>query len=179
MKNMETIRPDWLFSKEWEDTKLNEVSTELISVGIHTHKWALINTWFARWTDEWEIDCSHCGNKDNHYSIEDLILIDYFDVSWRYKCKKCSKKFSVTSGTYLDNHKLPIEYWCRTAFLLGDFNIEVNSSWLAKDLFVTQKTAYYMLIIIAKALGLKNATPLKTEKDTHSIMRALLTVIKG
>ena len=30
------------------------------------------------WLDEWEIDCSHCGNKDKHYSIEDLILIDYF-----------------------------------------------------------------------------------------------------
>ena len=33
-----------------------------------------------------------------------------------------------------------------------------------------------MLIVIAKALGISLRTPLKTDKDTDTIMEALLTV---
>lgn len=175
---MKDQRPYWLFPEEWENSKLSDIDTEFSEVGVYTHKWALVITWFTRWTDEWEIDCSHCGNTDEHYEIEGLVLIEEFDLTWRYKCKKCLKKFSVTSGTYLANQKLPIEYWWRTAYLLGSFNIEINSNWLSKDLCVTQTTAYYMLIVIAKALGLKQTTPLKTEKGTYDIMEALLTVRK-
>ena len=172
------MRPYWLIPKEWLSSKADDLMTDFQEAGVFDHDSAVYNTWFARWKNEWEIDCSHCGNFDKHYNIEELCLIDDFDLSWRYKCKECSKKFSVTSGTYLDNHKLPVEYWWRTAYLLGDFNIEVNSKWLANDLQLTQKTTYYMLIVIAKALGLKQQSPLKTDKGTYDIMESLLTVVK-
>ncbi len=175
---MSDVRPSWNIPNDWENQKFGDIDIDLQDAGIFSHKSALSITWYTRWSDEWGIDCNHCGHVDEHYCIEDFYAIPEFSLSWRYKCKKCGKKFSVTSGTWIANHKLPVEYWWRIAYLLGDFNIPVNSTWLARDLKVTQMTAYYSLIVVAKALGVSLKTPLKVDKGTHQIMSALLTVRK-
>lgn len=170
--------PDWLIPEYWSNDKVGEREQELSDAGMWTHEMALMYSWFARWEDEWEIDCSFCGNKDGNYAVEDCMAIVEFGLSHKYKCKKCRKRFSVTSGTWLANHKLPMEYWWRTAYLLGDFNISVNSHWLARDLKVPQKTSYYMLVVISRCLDIIKVTPMKTDMGTRDIMSALLTVRK-
>lgn len=171
-----SINPPWNIPDEWIEEEIGCIYSDLEPAGIFNKNSALINVWFYRWTDEWCIDCSHCGEVDEHYSIEDLDAFEEFGLSWRYKCKKCHKKFSVTSGTWISNHKLSMEYWFRIAYVLGDLDIKVTSRWLARDLQVTQKTAYYALIVIAKSLGISPETPLKIEVSTRKIMKALLAV---
>ena len=173
---MSERNPYWLLYKEWNKYKVEEIGFDLQERGVFIEGDSSIRTHLTRWDEEVGIDCSHCGEIDEHYHIEDSEIADAFELSWRYKCKKCNKKFSVTSGTWLGNHKLEMEYWWRTAWLLGDFNMEVNSHWLSRDLGLTQVTTHLMLRIIAKSLSLKASTPLKTSKDTFDIMKALLTI---
>lgn len=85
-------------------------------------------------------DCSFCGEMDKHYVLS----------TDQWKCKKCSSKFSITSGTYLDNIKLEYHTWLRFAFLVGEMKI-TNSCTIANDLGVTQKTAWEMLETLRKA----------------------------
>lgn len=177
-KKMNNTRPPWNIPDEWAREEIGCLFTDLMEAGVFNHDTALTMTWFTRWTDEWCIDCSHCGKVDEHYSVEDFYVIEEFSLSWRHKCKSCGKKFSVTSGTWISSHKLPIEYWWRIAYVLGDLDIKVTSHWLDKDLKVTQMTAYYSLIVVAKALGVSLRTPLKIDKGMNDIMSALLTVRK-
>lgn len=79
-------------------------------------------------------DCSFCGDVDKHYVLR----------TDQWNCKKCRRTFSVTSGTYLDNSKLEAHIWWRFCYLVGDMGI-TNSHLIAKDLGVTQKTAWFML----------------------------------
>lgn len=85
-------------------------------------------------------DCSFCESKENHYELSD----------GRYKCKSCLKKFSITSGTYLDGTHLEYYHWFRFAHLVGKMKI-TNSVTIANDLGVTQATAFGMLNVLRKA----------------------------
>lgn len=84
-------------------------------------------------------DCPKCGNMDNHY------------ITTRgWKCKKCAHKFTITSGTYLDNTKLELYYWWRFAYLIGDMKI-TNSNVIAKDLGITQSSSWFMIETLRNA----------------------------
>lgn len=51
------------------------------------------------WGSTTEMPCPHCGTIDTHY---------WRVKEKRWKCKCCDKTFSVTSGTVLADHKLPL-----------------------------------------------------------------------
>lgn len=80
------------------------------------------------------VDCPFCKTVDAHYKLN----------SEAWKCKNCLKSFTITSGTYISNSKLEYYHWWRFAYLIGDMGI-TNSCVIAKDLGVTQKTAWYMI----------------------------------
>lgn len=86
-------------------------------------------------------DCPKCGN-----------LSDNYDLGKQWKCKKCHHKYSIISGTYLQNTKIDFCYWFRMAYLLGGLKVPINSCWISRDLKLTQKTVYYMLTTIKRAL---------------------------
>ncbi len=96
-------------------------------------------------------DCPKCGYFGRNYFIENKK-----HPAFRYKCKKCRHKFSMRSGTYLDNSKLENVYWYRLAFLISNLKFPINSHALAKSLGLTQKTTYGMLITIKSAMKLKD-----------------------
>lgn len=79
-------------------------------------------------------DCPHCGATDKHYELNSEL----------WKCKKCLKKFTITSGTYIENTKLEYYHIWRFCYLVGDLKI-ANSRVIAKDLGVTQLTAWRMI----------------------------------
>lgn len=79
-------------------------------------------------------DCPYCGTIDSHYFLH----------SNQWKCKKCYGKFSITCGTYIDNTKLKFYHWWRFCYLIGSLKI-TNSSVIAKDLCITQLSAWRMI----------------------------------
>lgn len=115
-------------------------------VGVFNKDFSLVNFCFSRFSNYENTDCPKCGKLDRHYEIEDNV---------RFKCKKCSHKFSVTSGTYLDSSNVDAAYWDRLIYVLVKMRSPIDSCFLSRDLGLTQKTVYGMLITIKEALDIK------------------------
>ncbi|TCD11634.1 IS1595 family transposase [Pedobacter frigidisoli] len=80
--------------------------------------------------------CPHCGNVKT-YALK----------SGKYKCadKDCDEQFTVKVGTIFEGSKVPLKKWFIAIYLLTSHKKGVSSHQLARDLKVTQKTAWFML----------------------------------
>lgn len=89
-----------------------------------------------RWPDGKAI-CPYCGY-GKCYNIEN---------GKRYKCgsKECYKKFSVTVGTIFDDSNVPLTKWFVAIYIATAHKKGVSSHQLARDIGVSQKTAWFML----------------------------------
>ncbi|MCG9910986.1 MAG: IS1595 family transposase [Flavobacteriales bacterium] len=63
----------------------------------------------------------------------------------QYKCKDTNKKFNVKVGTIFENTKIPLQKWFMALFLFSSHKKGISSHQLAKDINVTQKSAWFML----------------------------------
>lgn len=63
----------------------------------------------------------------------------------RYQCAECRNTFSILVGTIFENTKLPLRVWFGAIWLLTTHPKGIASTTLAKDLGVTQKTAWFVL----------------------------------
>ena len=80
--------------------------------------------------------CPYCGC-DKSYVIEG---------GKRFKCgsKECYKKYSVTVGTIFHASNIPLTTWFPAMYIISAHKKGISSVQLAKDLGVTQKTAWFM-----------------------------------
>jgi transposase-like protein len=62
-----------------------------------------------------------------------------------YRCGDCSNSFSDTVSTFFDNTKLPLRTWFAAIWLLWKTPEGVASTSLAKQVKVTQPTAWWMI----------------------------------
>lgn len=81
--------------------------------------------------------CPHCG-KDKPYKLKNNRI-------WRCKSPDCRKDFSVTVGTIFENSKVALSTWLAALYLLTGHKKGISSLQLARDLGVTQKTAWFIL----------------------------------
>jgi transposase-like protein len=65
------------------------------------------------WGSTTEMPCPHCGTIDAHY---------WRRKELRWKCKSCDKTFSVTSGSVLADHKMPLRK------ILGSLLVWMNAA---------------------------------------------------
>ncbi len=86
-----------------------------------------------RWGDN--ITCAHCQHSK----------VYKFSDSKRYKCAKCRKQFTATTGTIFEGSKIPLQKWFIAVYLATSHKKGVSSLQLSRDLGVTQKTAWFML----------------------------------
>jgi len=63
----------------------------------------------------------------------------------RYKCYGCRKQFGVRVGTIFHDSKITLRKWYFAIFMFSAHKRGVSSHQLARDLKVTQKTAWFML----------------------------------
>ncbi|GAB3890058.1 IS1595 family transposase [Spirosoma agri] len=73
-----------------------------------------------------------------------------------YKCAGCCKKFSVRLGTIFEDSPIALHKWFIAVYLPTSHKKGVSSCQLAKDLGVTQKTAWFMLHRIRYAVQQKS-----------------------
>ena len=90
--------------------------------------------------------CPHC-NHNKIYNIEH---------GNRYKCAKCYKKFSITSGTIFENTKIPLQKWFVAIYIATSHKKGISSHQLSKDIGVTQTTAWFILHRIRETLKVKS-----------------------
>lgn len=85
--------------------------------------------------------CPHCGSISKyHYK---LTQNGKFKGLW--KCKDCRKRFTVTQGTMSEGSHVPLKKWFYAIYLFLGHKKGISSVQLAKDIDVTQKTAWFML----------------------------------
>lgn len=63
----------------------------------------------------------------------------------RFVCPHCKNKFSCTVGTIFENTKVSLRKWFIAIYLISYHKKGISSCQLARDIKVTQKTAWYML----------------------------------
>lgn len=80
-----------------------------------------------------------------------------------YKCrnKECYKKFTGKVGTIYENSKIPLRTWFGAIYLCTAHKKGISSCQLAKDLGITQKTAWFVLHRIREMLKEKAPQMLK------------------
>jgi len=80
-----------------------------------------------------------------------------------YKCgnKECYKKYTVTIGTIFHGSHIPLNIWFCAMYILASHKKGISSYQLAKDLNITQKSAWYMGHRIRKMVKEKQPQKLK------------------
>lgn len=80
--------------------------------------------------------CGHCG------SVETSECKDHKPMA--YRCKGCRKHFSVRTGTVLAESRLPLQKWLLAIFMLTSARKGIPSTQMARELGVTQKSAWFL-----------------------------------
>src|SRR5205085_4578465 len=64
-----------------------------------------------------------------------------------YECsnKECKRRYTATTGTIFHSSKLPLRYWYAAMFLLFVSKKGINSVEMAKQLNITQRSAWFLI----------------------------------
>jgi transposase-like protein len=69
----------------------------------------------------------------------------HFSDKRTHKCGDCRKRFSIKVGTIFEDSKIELRKWMMAVWLITSHKKGIASTTLARDLGVTQKTAWFML----------------------------------
>lgn len=87
-----------------------------------------------RWGDT--PTCGHCG------SVDVAECKDHKPMP--YRCKSCRKHFSVRIGTVLAESRLPLHKWLMAIYMMTTARKGIPSTQMAKELGITQKSAWFL-----------------------------------
>ncbi len=97
-----------------------------------------------RWPDG--VVCPHCESKN----------VGFLRSRRIWKCRGCRKQFSVKTGTIFEDSPIPLDKWLTAVWMVVNCKNGISSYEIARDLKVTQKSAWFMLHRIR--LALKNGS---------------------
>lgn len=97
-----------------------------------------------RWADG--VRCPHCESVDCSYVASRRI----------WQCKNCRKQFSVKVGSIFEDSPIALSKWLPAMWMLVNCKNGVSSYEIARDLGVTQKTAWFMLHRLRMAIHAKS-----------------------
>jgi transposase-like protein len=119
--------------------------------------------------------CPYCGS---------VKVYDFSDKR-THKCGDCRQRFSIKVGTIFEDTKLPLSKWFAAIWMVTSHKKGIASTQLAKDLKITQKSAWFVLHRLRYAARTKSFNrPLKgsvesdeayvggKDKNKHSSKRA-------
>ncbi len=86
----------------------------------------------GRWPNG--VKCHHCGHGEI-WTIKGGML---------YRCKGCGKQFTVRTGTVMEDSHIPLRKWVYAMYLMTISRKSISSVQLAKELGITQKSAWFM-----------------------------------
>jgi len=96
--------------------------------------------------------CPHCGSVRTSAKKNEKPM--------PYRCDDCREHFSIRTGTIMAESKVPLHKWLFAIYLMTTSRKGISSIQLAKQIGVTQKTAWFMEHRIREAYG-------KTDDDTE------------
>jgi transposase-like protein len=79
--------------------------------------------------------CPYCGH-DRLY---------HFSDKKTFKCAQCEQRFSYRVGSIFEDSKIPLRKWLAAIWLITSHRKGIASTQLARDLKLTQKSAWFVL----------------------------------
>lgn len=76
----------------------------------------------------------------------------YLSTQKRWKCRECRRQFSVKLGTIFEDSAIPLTKWLPAMWMLANCRNGVSSYEIHRAIGVTQKSAWFMLQRIRKAM---------------------------
>ena len=89
----------------------------------------------VRWGDE--PFCPHCGGLDVARKADGSRV-------GRWNCHDCKSSFNVLSGTIFEKTRVPLQKWFLAVGIIVNAKKSLSSCQLARDLELTQPTAWYV-----------------------------------
>jgi len=77
-----------------------------------------------------------------------------------YRCNQCKEDFTVRTGTIFERSHVPLHKWVYAMYLLVTARKGISSMQLAKEIGITQKSAWFVLQRLREACG-KDLTKLQ------------------
>ena len=108
--------------------------------------------------------CPHCGST----------TVYHFSDNRTHKCGDCRQKFSIKVGTIFEDTKLPLSKWFMAIWMVTSHTKGIASTQLAKDLKITQKSAWFVLHRLRHAAKTKSFN-----KPLEGIVEADETFVGG
>jgi transposase-like protein len=96
------------------------------------------------------VECPYCQSKNPMFLATRRI----------WKCRACRKQFSVKVGSIFEDSPLGLDKWLPCVWLISNCKNGISSYEIARDLKVTQKTAWFMLHRVREAMQDKTTTKL-------------------
>lgn len=70
-----------------------------------------------------------------------------------YRCNACKEDFTIRTGTIFERSHVPLHKWVYAMYLLVTARKGISSMQLAKEIGVTQKSAWFVLHRLREACG--------------------------
>ena len=70
-----------------------------------------------------------------------------------HRCNACNEDFTICTGTIFERSKIPLHKWLYAMYLMLTARKSVSSLQIAKELGITQKSAWFMMHRIREACG--------------------------
>lgn len=94
----------------------------------------------SRWAKG--VTCQHCGAEKPMFLKTRRI----------WKCSKCRKQFSIKTKSVFEDSPISLDKWLAAVWMVANCKNGISSYEVARDLGVTQKTAWFMLHRIRLAM---------------------------
>jgi transposase-like protein len=99
--------------------------------------------WFVavlRWPSG--VECPRCGGGG----------FSWLKTRLMFKCKTCSKQYSVKVGTIFEDSPVGLDKWLTAMWMMSNCKNGVSSCEIARSIGVTQKSAWFMLHRIRRVM---------------------------
>src|SRR3990167_9914056 len=89
-----------------------------------------------------------------------------------YRCNACFEDFTIRTGTIFERSKIPLHKWLYAMYLMVTARKSVSSLQIAKEIGITQKSAWFMLRRIQSAIyaRVEPGSTLNTVKRLKSLI---------
>ncbi len=102
-----------------------------------------------------KISCPRCGSREHSFISTRRI----------WYCKGCKKQFTVKVGTIFEDSPLGMDKWMTAMWLIVNCKNGISSCEVARDLGITQKSAWFMVHRLRLALQNKDGGKLGGEVE--------------
>jgi len=100
-----------------------------------------------RWVNG--VRCPFCDKKEFVEKVESKKPLPY-------RCKDCRKYFSVKTGTVMQSSKISLQKWLLVTYLMTTAKKGISSCQLAREIGITQKTAWFLMQKIRESWTIAN-----------------------